>query len=758
MISERFDVADSADLGSPEEGVRVYRGRTLADLLPQIRDELGPDAIILREREGLVGGIGGFFAQRFVEVEARAGAPSLDLYDDDGEDELEELIARHAGPDFQIPQEPPAARPLPEAPAAPNLPGGGSPAPRTAQDGARWATIAADRTVPVDAPEEPGARATIAPAAAPPRAEAARTAPARTEAASASGEAQQAAPLVDSDAFLSRLREAAAAWADDDAPAATGAEPAATTGDGEGEAAFEPEAETAVESEPGPEAAVEPEAEPEAGVESELAPAAAPGRPAAKGGPARKPRATKPAAAATKPAATKPAPTKPAGARRTAAKTPTARAASSARTAAAPKPKAPRATATAKTTPAAVVPEGPLAAAPVAAAPVVPVPVPPLPVPPLAAGIPTPPAPPPAPTPTPDLPVAAAAAAAVAAATTLRPRPASLRNPAVLASSAPAPASAATSGSATAPAPASPPAPPAVAAAVAARPVSPPAPPAGRRRFRGALARLFGRQPAPTAPVIPPPRSLDGAAAATVSSDLTSRGTGQVFASGLISAAAAHGSALSAGLREAAQAELARRIVPAPPLPPGGAAIAFVGAGGSGKTLCTASLATAYRRSSTLAVVVIALDSADGGRELSERLEPLGIRVHAGSLDSIREVVQDARDGGLVIVDTPATTPTDTLQMAALAERLEPLGLDAVYVTLPATLGPQAARRALASFGALRPTAIAITHADETDQLGVAIEIAVSHRIPLAYLHAGTDPARAISAADPTTVANHLLP
>ena len=111
-----------------------------------------------------------------------------------------------------------------------------------------------------------------------------------------------------------------------------------------------------------------------------------------------------------------------------------------------------------------------------------------------------------------------------------------------------------------------------------------------------------------------------------------------------------------------------------------------------------------------------------------------------------------------MIVDTPATTPTDVVEMRTLADQLEPLGLDAVYVTLPATLGPQAARRALASFGSLRPTAMAITHADETDQLGVAIEIAVSHRIPLAYLHAGTDPARAISAADPATVARHLLP
>src|SRR5579875_3036 len=73
-------------------GVRTYRGRTLEEILPQIREELGPDAIILREREGLVGGVGGFFAQRFIEVEARRGdgaeAPagtggSIDIYDED---------------------------------------------------------------------------------------------------------------------------------------------------------------------------------------------------------------------------------------------------------------------------------------------------------------------------------------------------------------------------------------------------------------------------------------------------------------------------------------------------------------------------------------------------------------------------------------------------------------------------------------------------------------------------------------------------
>ena len=83
--------------------VRTYRGRKLEDLIPQIRAELGPDAIILRQREGLMGGVGGFFAQKCVEVDAQAGGGReshhrVDIYDEDepvnGWDEgLEDFVA-----------------------------------------------------------------------------------------------------------------------------------------------------------------------------------------------------------------------------------------------------------------------------------------------------------------------------------------------------------------------------------------------------------------------------------------------------------------------------------------------------------------------------------------------------------------------------------------------------------------------------------------------------------------------------------------
>src|SRR3954464_9025201 len=61
---------DQAGPGAPD--VKTFRGRSLEEVLPRIRAELGPDAIALRRREGLGGGVGGFFQRPYVEVDARA--------------------------------------------------------------------------------------------------------------------------------------------------------------------------------------------------------------------------------------------------------------------------------------------------------------------------------------------------------------------------------------------------------------------------------------------------------------------------------------------------------------------------------------------------------------------------------------------------------------------------------------------------------------------------------------------------------------
>ena len=64
-----------ASTSQGSDDVKTFRGRSLEELLPQIRAELGPDAIVLRRREGRDKKAGGFFQRPFVEVDARAPNP-----------------------------------------------------------------------------------------------------------------------------------------------------------------------------------------------------------------------------------------------------------------------------------------------------------------------------------------------------------------------------------------------------------------------------------------------------------------------------------------------------------------------------------------------------------------------------------------------------------------------------------------------------------------------------------------------------------
>ena len=62
---------------------RIYRGRSVDELVPQIQRDLGDEAIIVRRREGLTGGVFGFFQHPYIEIEAIAGTPGIDVYDED---------------------------------------------------------------------------------------------------------------------------------------------------------------------------------------------------------------------------------------------------------------------------------------------------------------------------------------------------------------------------------------------------------------------------------------------------------------------------------------------------------------------------------------------------------------------------------------------------------------------------------------------------------------------------------------------------
>jgi flagellar biosynthesis GTPase FlhF len=84
-----MSVADVERKRSMTTATKTFRGRTLEEVLPQIKADLGPDAEIVRQREGLTGGVGGFFQRACVEIDARPpGGPEMpiqrfDAYDDE---------------------------------------------------------------------------------------------------------------------------------------------------------------------------------------------------------------------------------------------------------------------------------------------------------------------------------------------------------------------------------------------------------------------------------------------------------------------------------------------------------------------------------------------------------------------------------------------------------------------------------------------------------------------------------------------------
>src|SRR3954452_7507427 len=78
----------SVEKGAPMSETKTFRGSSLEEVLPKIKADLGPEAEIIRHREGLTGGVGGFFQRACVEVEARPGEPEepirrFDAYDDE---------------------------------------------------------------------------------------------------------------------------------------------------------------------------------------------------------------------------------------------------------------------------------------------------------------------------------------------------------------------------------------------------------------------------------------------------------------------------------------------------------------------------------------------------------------------------------------------------------------------------------------------------------------------------------------------------
>jgi flagellar biosynthesis GTPase FlhF len=211
-------------------------------------------------------------------------------------------------------------------------------------------------------------------------------------------------------------------------------------------------------------------------------------------------------------------------------------------------------------------------------------------------------------------------------------------------------------------------------------------------------------------------------------------------------------------LKRLVRQALARRIPVQGPRALGGGTLVLAGAGGSGKTLTTARLAAAYAAGSDLDVVVLALRPRDGGAELAGLLHPAGVPVEVfESAADAKARLAEISDRTLVLVDTPAISPGDEEGVKALASDLRRLKGE-VHLCIPATLSAAAAKRLIAAFAALKPAGIALTHVDETPQVGAVVELAIASGPALTFVGRDTGLEGGLEIADPAALAALVLP
>lgn len=258
---------------------------------------------------------------------------------------------------------------------------------------------------------------------------------------------------------------------------------------------------------------------------------------------------------------------------------------------------------------------------------------------------------------------------------------------------------------------------------------------------------------APTSTSLLAPRS---AASASAERRLVLAGLDSSLAADVVGEAAVHGVpfATPRSLKRLVRSALARRIPVLTGRGPGPRALAFVGAGGSGKTTAAGHLAAAYAEGATLPVLAIALRPSDGGAALRERLAPAGVAVHAAADGEEARRILDVARGAMVVVDTPAVALRDAKGIARLAVDLAALELHEVHLALPATISAAAAAELARALEDVGLTHVALTRVDETEHPGAPVGFCVSSGGPLSYL-CGRD---AVEPVDPAVLAQRLLP
>jgi flagellar biosynthesis protein FlhF len=170
--------------------------------------------------------------------------------------------------------------------------------------------------------------------------------------------------------------------------------------------------------------------------------------------------------------------------------------------------------------------------------------------------------------------------------------------------------------------------------------------------------------------------------------------------------------------------------------------VALIGPTGVGKTTTIAKLAANLILKEKHSVGLITIDTYRIAAidQLKRYADIIGapLRVVANP-DEIAGAVAAMRDREFVLIDTAGRSPSDTLKLSELRNFIQVAGADEVHAVLSATSSQPCIEHALERFGQVRIDRIIFTKLDETEHVGVLLNVLHKVNKPLSYVTTGQD-------------------
>ena len=189
--------------------------------------------------------------------------------------------------------------------------------------------------------------------------------------------------------------------------------------------------------------------------------------------------------------------------------------------------------------------------------------------------------------------------------------------------------------------------------------------------------------------------------------------------------------------------------------------VAVAGPAGAGKTTAIAKLAIRYGGAQGRPALIVSADNRRiaAPEQLKRVAAILGLRFeHASSLRALGQLLEDNRNYGLILIDTPGYSIRDLGEAPALAHFLNSRTEIQRHLVLPASARSADVARICSAWEIFHPTHLLFTRIDETTLFGPVLNEAMGRGLPLSFFSTGPEVPDDLTEATAEFLSDRLLP